>query len=534
MATGLRSRTSKIPTADAGTAGGLASAQVKLGENSGKHDYTGAVAKLRAYFNTGKTKDMVWRKAQLKALRRMMAENLDEWTDALCADLGRSKAMAVFGDLNSVVGSVDYCLDNVDAWAANRKKPLKLELAGGSAYQRPEPKGVCLNIAPWNFPVELILSPLAYMIAAGNCCVIKPSEISAHCAAVFAKLIPKYLDPSAFFVVTGGVPETTALLECRFDHILYTGNNFVAKIVMAAAAKHLTPVTLELGGKSPVIIDAKCDIKAAVKRVLNIKAFNCGQICLSPDYVLLHKDQEEAFYTEAAAVMKTFYPEGQHESASYDRIINTAHWNRLRSMLESDHGGEVVMGGLEHSDEDSKLFVTTLVKNPSLTSRLMQEEIFGPILPVFTVPSVAEAVAVIQGLDQPLGLYVFSKSQATVDFVLANTTSGGVTINDVLMHILVEELPFGGIGPSGTGCVHGRAGFDEVSHLRSVLDRGTLGLDFLAQARYPPHDEAKHQLLRKMTLHAHGIKKGLGLLCRCAAVGLVAYAGVVASRLLKA
>jgi acyl-CoA reductase-like NAD-dependent aldehyde dehydrogenase len=294
---------------------------------------------------------------------------------------------------------------------------------------------------------------------------------------------------------------------------------------MTAAAKYLTPVTLELGGKSPVVIDQNCNIALAAKRILNGKTFNCGQICLAPDYVLLHKSQETAFFDELKKGIQQFYPKGQQQDDSYARIINDTHFKRLKGLLV-DHGGEEVMGGLKQCDEKQRLFVTTVVKNPQLSSKLMQEEIFGPILPVVIINDIEEAVQIINERDKPLGLYVFSNDQTTVDNVLTRCQSGGATVNDILMHIIVDGLPFGGVGPSGFGVTHGRAGFDEFSHVRSVLHRGNTSLDLLGSARYPPFNEGSYKLLTRVSIHATRVKSVIGTVMKIGvpvAVGTALY-----------
>jgi len=498
------------------TTSGLSAAQTtdaKGASGEALPDYAPLVDKLRRTFKSGKTKPLAWRRQQLSQLRKMFVENWDEWVNALHEDLGRHKAMCVFGDLNGVLKAVDTLLDKLDEWTAKRPVPTQLELFPGKAWQQVEPKGVVLNIAPWNFPVELIAHPLAYILAAGNCCVLKPSEVSKHVEGVFSKLVPRYLDPEAVACVTGGVATATALLKEQWDHIMYTGNGAVGKVVMSAAAKHLTPVTLELGGKSPCVVDKNCNLALAAKRILNGKTFNCGQICLAPDYVLLHKSHEAAFFEELKKELAQFYPKGQQQDESYARIINENHFKRLKGLL-ADHGGEEVIGGLSQCSEKDRPFVTTVVKNPSLSSKLMQEEVFGPILPVVVVNDIEEAIEIINARDKPLGLYVFSNNQSTVDSVLTRCPSGGVTINDFLFHIVVDDLPFGGVGPSGIGVTHGRAGFDEFCHLRSVLHRGNTSIDLLGSARYPPFDESKYKLLTKMTLHAPKVKAVLGVVAK--------------------
>ena len=356
----------------------------------------------------------------------------------------------------------------------------------------PEPLGVACVIAPWNYPVQLLAVPMVAAIAAGNAVVAKPSELAPHSAAVLAELIEALGDP-AVAVINGGVAETTELLTHRFDHILYTGNSRVARIVMRAAAEHLTPVTLELGGKSPAIVSRHADVAVAARRIAWGKFVNAGQTCIAPDYVLVERPVHDELVAAIGAQIEAFYGADPKASADYARIVNAPHFHRLEKLLDS---GTVAHGGI--SDPDSRYLAPTVLTGVAADDPVMGEEIFGPILPVIAVDSLDEAVAFVaersRAGDKPLALYSFSSVDDENDAVVAGTTSGGVCVNGTLMHISNPHLPFGGVGESGTGAYHGRFGFDTFSHQRAVHTRSTrVDPDLL----YPPYTDRKRSLVRK-------------------------------------
>lgn len=356
----------------------------------------------------------------------------------------------------------------------------------GKSYIRQEAKGVVLIIGPWNFPIEVVLTPLVAAISAGCPVVVKPSEVAANSAALLTRLIEKYLDPQCIKVVNGAVAETTALLREPWDHILYTGNGHVGRIVLKAAAEHLTPVTLELGGKSPVFVDKSASMHTVVSRLSMAKWLNCGQICIAPDYVLVHKDREEEFINAMKAHIEKYFGKDGHvqDSPYYGRIINSNHVHRLAGMLK-DTQGQVVTGGMEYVNPDASFIPPTLVRGAKPGEPLLSEEIFGPILPVVAVESMEEAVDKCNGIcDRPLALYVFSEDKHVQDKILGNTLSGGVAINSCMEHFMNSNLPFGGVGGSGYGAYHGKAGFDEFTHRRSVLDQDT---SIMKGASLPPN-----------------------------------------------
>ncbi|KAK4812241.1 hypothetical protein QYF61_011263 [Mycteria americana] len=383
-------------------------------------------------------------------------------------------------EILGVLGELALAMDKLPSWAAPQPVKRNLLTMRDDAYVCPEPLGVVLIIGAWNYPFTLIMQPLIGAIAAGNAVVVKPSEISENTARLVADLLPQYLDRELYPVVTGGVPETTELLEQRFDHILYTGNSRVGKIVMAAAAKHLTPVTLELGGKSPCYIDKDCDLAVACRRITWGKYMNCGQTCIAPDYILCDPSIQSKVVENIKATLQEFYGEDVKSSPDYERIVNKHHFRRILGLLEGQkiaHGGE--------ADEASCFIAPTILTDVSPESKVMEEEIFGPILPILTVKSVDEAIEFINRREKPLALYVFSNNKKLIKRVISETSSGGVTGNDVIMHFFLSTLPFGGVGNSGMGAYHGKHSFETFSHRRACLIKD-LKMEGTNKLRYPP------------------------------------------------
>eukprot|EP00929_Paragymnodinium_shiwhaense_P113492 TRINITY_DN81789_c0_g1_i1.p1 TRINITY_DN81789_c0_g1~~TRINITY_DN81789_c0_g1_i1.p1 ORF type:complete len:521 (-),score=149.43 TRINITY_DN81789_c0_g1_i1:403-1965(-) len=438
-------------------------------------DFSGVVKELRTTFMTGKTKDLAWRRSQLEAMQRLVSDNHKELSEAVRADHGGAKIRG-FLDVVGTYKAAEEALANLKAWTAPESVKTPFESSPtmlGRSYIRREPKGVILIIAPWNFPVELALHPVVAAIAAGNCVVLKPSEVSTNSEAALAKLLPKYFDQSCIRVVTGGPAETQALLKEKYDHIFYTGNGDVGRIVMKAAAEHLTPTTLELGGKTPVVVDKSAKMDTVIQRLSFAKWSNCGQICVAPDYVLVHKEREQEFVAGMKKEVEKWYGKEPKNSPDYGRIINGRHVNRIKGLLENTKG-QIVTGNPDTIDDKDRFFPPTVVQGPSMTEPLMKEEIFGPVLPVVAVDSMTDAVEKIRGVcADPLALYVYSEDSSATNTILDNVTSGGVCINDSLNHLLNFNLPFGGVGSSGHGSYHGKAGFDEFTHKRSVLHSET-------------------------------------------------------------
>jgi aldehyde dehydrogenase (NAD+) len=450
----------------------------------------GLAEKLRATFRTGRTQDHTWRREQLTAILRLLQENTARFEEALAADLGKPGTEAFIADIGFPVGEAKLALKNFEKWARPEKVATPTTVGPGKSYLKYDPLGVVLIIAPWNYPVQLCFNPLVAAVAAGNAAVIKPSELNPKTSALIAELVPKYLDKEAIVVVEGAVEETTALLEQRWDHILYTGNGTVGRIVMAAAAKHLTPVTLELGGKSPCIVLPDAEMNQAARRIAFGKWSNAGQTCTAPDYILVHKDAEAPLLENLKAVLKEFYGADPKASKDYARIVAERHVDRLAAMIDDD--AEVVVGG--DVDRADRYVAPTILRGVSKDSKVMRSEIFGPILPVLTFESEDEAIDLINEGDKPLSLYVFTKTKEISDKILARTSSGGATVNGTLFHVINSNLPFGGVGESGMGSYHGEWGFKCLSHRKAVLEKATFMDPKIA---YPPYGGLKEWLIRK-------------------------------------
>ena len=458
------------------------------------------VAKLRDTFDSGHTRPHAWRKQQLKQMKALLREGEDELARALQEDLGKAPIEAWATELNLVSREIDHMLSKLDAWAKPRRVHVPIQLQPAKARIIPEPLGVVLVIAPWNYPVQLQLLPMASAIAAGNAVIGKPSELAPATSAAMARLVAKYLDPDAVAIVEGAAEETQALLVERFDHIFYTGGPNVARIVMEAAAKHLTPVTLELGGKSPAIIDRNVDLDGAARRVVYGKFVNAGQTCVAPDYILVDQSVERPFVDRLVANLKTFYGDDPKAGKDYGKIVNDRHFGRLVGLLDAGGYQETVVGGKDKADATARYMPPTILRGVDPNAKVMQEEIFGPILPVIAVPDVDAAISFVNAREKPLSLYVFSKDKAAANKVLRRTSSGSACVNTAIIHLAVPDLPFGGVGESGMGAYHGRSGFDTFSHLKSVLDKPTKPDPPLL---YPPYKKVRERLLRRI-LKARG------------------------------
>jgi aldehyde dehydrogenase (NAD+) len=446
------------------------------------------LARLRQTFDSGKTRPIEWRLAQLGEIERAMRDHESDFAEALKKDLGKCRFEAVMTEMSFVEQEAKYARKHLRSWMRHTSVRTPMMAQPGSSYIEPEPKGVVLIIAPWNYPLSMVVAPLVGAVAAGNCAIMKPSEITTHTSAALAAILPRYLDKDAFAVVEGGVPETTELLEQKFDHILYTGNERVAQIVMTAAAKHLTPVTLELGGKSPCIIDKSADIEVAASRIAWGKFINAGQTCVAPDHVLVHRDVATQFIDAITRRIKDFYGEDASQSPDYCRIASERHAARFSKLLEGQkihHGGRV--------DVANRFVEPTIVLDPPADSALMTEEIFGPVLPVITVDEMHHAIKFVADRPKPLALYVFTKSKALEDAVLDRISAGSVCINDAVIFMVSPELPFGGVGNSGMGRYTGWYGFETFSHMRPIMKRS---FRFDAPIRYPPYTDRKEKLMK--------------------------------------
>lgn len=450
---------------------------------------------LRTAFDRGVTTSLAWRLGQLRALRRMLTERAADFEEALRSDLAKHPTESQIAELGFVVGELDHTLRRLRRWLRPRRVAVPGALLPARASTLLEPLGVVLIIAPWNYPVQLLLAPLVGALAAGDAVVLKPSELAPATSAAMARLIPQYLDRRAVAVVEGGVEETTELLAQRFDHIFYTGNGRVGRIVAAAAAEHLTPVTLELGGKSPVYVDDSADLTAVAHRLAWGKFMNAGQTCVAPDYVLATRGVAARLADELRTALRELYGDRPEQSPAYGRIVNDRQFERLTGLLGS---GSVAVGG-EH-DAGSGYLAPTVLTDVPLDSPVMQEEIFGPILPIVPVDGPEEAIRIIRAGDKPLALYVFSERAAVRRRFLTRTSSGAIGFGVPAAHLGVAGLPFGGVGASGSGAYHGERSLRTFSHEKAVLAK-PLVPDTM-RLIYPPFTEGKdwfaRRLLRKL------------------------------------
>lgn len=424
------------------------------------------VKRLRATFDSGRTKPLARRLGQLEALRSLLTEQAEVFQEALHSDLGKSPAEAYRTEVGFTLNELDHTVRHLEEWL--RPKPAAVPGAFRPAEARVvrDPLGVVLIIAPWNYPLQLALAPLVGALAAGNTAVIKPSELAPATSAAMARLLPRYLDPQSVTVVEGAVPETTALLAQRFDHIFYTGNGTVGRIVMTAAAKNLTPVTLELGGKSPVVVEPGVDLEATAQRIAGGKFLNAGQTCVAPDYILAIGDTTAALESHLATAVSTMYGDDPAVSPAYGRIVNERHFDRLTALLDD---GRIVIGG--GHDRTSRYLAPTVLADVSPEAPVMQTEIFGPVLPIIGVPDLDAAIAFINERDKPLALYAFTDSARTKQRLTEETSSGALTFGLPVSHLAVPELPFGGVGESGMGRYHGEYSIDTFSHAKAILDK---------------------------------------------------------------
>ena len=462
-----------------------------LEERAGQETASALVGRLRAGYLSGRTRPLLYRQQQLEGLARFLKECEGEIEAALDQDMRRPSFEAYPSEIALIVAEVALARKKLGSWTRPERVATAMACQPGRSWIQREPLGVVLIIGPWNYPLQLLLLPLVGAIAAGNCAVIKPSELAPATGRLIATRLPQYLDAGCVQVVLGGAAEATALLAERFDSIFYTGGETVGRIVMRAAANHLTPVTLELGGKSPCIVDRHTDLQVAARRIMWGKFYNAGQTCVAPDYVLAHQEIEEPLLAQMKQTLHDFFGDQPQAGRDYGRIINGRHYERLMKLLEG--GGEIVTGG---TGEAADCYIApTILRNVPTDAPVMESEIFGPILPVLKVKDVDEAIAFVNSRAKPLALYLFTRDAEVQAKVLEHTTSGGVTVNHTLLHLVNPSLPFGGVGASGMGAYHGRATFETFSHRKSVLVKRTwLDPWFF----YPPYDDAKRKWVRRI------------------------------------
>ncbi|HCS87525.1 MAG TPA: aldehyde dehydrogenase family protein [Bacteroidales bacterium] len=446
------------------------------------------VEKQRAFFRAGNTLPLAFRHEALKKLYAAIKHREEDLQQALCHDLGKSSAEAFMCEIGLTLSEISYVRRHLNRWARDVRKPTPLTNFPALDRIVQEPYGVVLVMSPWNYPVLLTLEPLVGAIAAGNCAILKPSAYSPHTSDVLAQLIRETFSEEYVAVVTGGRAENSDLLEQRFDYIFFTGGVRVGKLVLEKAAKHLTPVTLELGGKSPCIIDHTADLPLAARRLAFGKWLNCGQTCIAPDYVLIeHEVHDELIRLLKEEIRKMFYS-GDSLSNDYGKIINQKHFDRLSALI--DRGKVVCGGGLF---PQTLRIEPTVMDNVTPADAVMQEEIFGPVLPVITVDNMQEAESFVLSREKPLALYLFSNDKNVQNRFIRNLSFGGGCINDTIMHIASSRLPFGGVGNSGMGAYHGKHSFSTFSHAKPVVYK-PYGLDL--PLRYAPYTRLKERLMR--------------------------------------
>lgn len=454
------------------------------------------VQRARNAYESGVTKSYDFRYRQLSQLLRLYEENTQDLANALAADLRKHKQEAVLFEIDFLANDVRNTLNHLKEWMTPEKPGKDIANVMDGVYIYRDPYGVCLVIGAWNYPLQLSLLPAAGAIAGGNAVVLKPSEVAPATAKIMAELIPKYLDNDAFQVVLGGVTETTELLKQRFDYIFYTGSTSVGKIVRQAANEHLTPVTLELGGKSPLYIDSTVNMDMSVRRFLWGKCINAGQTCIAPDYILCTKAVQNQIVEKAKQVLASWYTDNVQSSKNFCRIVSDKHFERLKNLINSS--GTVAVGG--QMDASDRFISPTILVDVKPSDPIMKEEIFGPILPIINVESAFEAIQFINARPKPLTLYLFSNNSDVQDLFIKQTHSGSMCINDTVMQYGVDTLPFGGVGLSGMGKCHGKYSFDTFTHTKSCLVKDfNPMLEALSAARYPPYSENKMKFIMMLT-----------------------------------
>ncbi|KAK9950232.1 hypothetical protein M0R45_005733 [Rubus argutus] len=451
------------------------------------------VKELRKSFNSGRTKSYEWRMLQLNNVARMLDEKEKDIIEALYKDLSKPELETYIAEISTLKSSCQEALEGLKHWMIPEKVKTSISTYPSSAEIVSEPLGVVLVISTWNFPFLLSLDPVIGAISAGNAVVLKPSEIAPATSSLLSKLVEEYLDSSVVKVIEGAIPETSALLEQKWDKILYTGSARVGRIVMAAAAKHLTPVILELGGKSPAVVASDVNLQVAVRRIIAGKwALNNGQACIAVDYIITTKDFAPKLIEALKSELEQFFGNDPMNSKDISRIVSSTQFTRLAKLLEEDKVSDKIVLGGQMDENQSKMAPTILLDVPEDT-QIMNEEIFGPFMPIVTVEKIEGSFDVINSRPKPLAAYLFTNNEQLKKSFVENISSGGMLINDTVLHVAVASLPFGGVGESGMGSYHGKFSFDGFSHKKSVLYRSFSGDSTL---RYPPYTPEKLKLLK--------------------------------------
>ena len=439
-------------------------------------NYEELIKEQRAFFNNRTTGDISFRKQSLTALQKAIRKYEKELSEALRKDLGKAPFESYMTEIGFILSEIRHTLKHLNKWAAAKRCKTPLFLFGSTSHTRPEPYGIVLILSPWNYPVQLLLAPLVGAIAAGNCAILKPSPRTVHTKHILGKLISETFPPQYIAFLETDNRQTDNLLKQHFDYIFYTGGVAFGKRIMMAAAKNLTPVTLELGGKSPCIVDNDAHIQIAARRIVWGKYLNCGQTCVAPDYIFVHREVKDKLITALQAEIERQYGKSPQESPDYPRIISQDRFYNLLLLLKQGH---IVAGG-KYDDRD--LYIApTIISGILPENRIMSEEIFGPILPLLDFDDIDNVIDYINNQEKPLALYYFGQNKKKARYVLQNTSSGGACINDVVTHVANTYLPFGGVGNSGTGAYHGKYSFDTFSHTRSIVQSTTrfnIGMKF--------------------------------------------------------
>lgn len=451
-------------------------------------DFQNILSDQRNLFNSQKTKNLKFRKMYLEKLKEVLLKNEELLYDSIYKDFGKSKFDTFTTEISFVLKDINYFLKNLNSLAKPKKVRTNLANQLGSSKIYPEPLGCTLVIGAWNYPYQLSLSPVVAALAAGNTCILKPSEIAENTMKAMAKIINENFPKDYFYVAEGGIEETTEILKLKFDKIFFTGSPKVGQIIYEAAAKHLTPVTLELGGKSPAIVTSSANFEVAAKRIVWGKFLNAGQTCVAPDYILVDEKVKDSFLDSLQSYIQKF--NYHSESENYTQIINQRNFDRLVNLIDQE---KVFFGG--KTDAAKRYIEPTIMHDVTWNDKVMQEEIFGPILPVLTFKNFNEALLQIAAYEKPLSAYLFSDNSEEKEEFTSKISFGGGCINDVVMHLSNDYLPFGGVGNSGIGNYHGKYGFDAFSHQKAVLDRATWGEPDL---KYPPYNDKKLNWIKKL------------------------------------
>ena len=455
-----------------------------------REDVVNILKKQDEFFYTHRTKSLDFRVNQLKKLKTVIKKNEEKIFDALYQDLRKNRVESYATEVGFIYSSIDETIKNLKKWSKDKKVKTPIFLQPAKSIIRYEPYGKVLIIGPFNYPFQLIIEPLIGVIAAGNCAVIKPSELSPNVSRVITEIINDTFDENYIISVEGGVETNTSLLSGNFDYIFFTGSVAVGKIVMEAAAKNLTPITLELGGKSPVIVDRNTNIKATARKIVWGKTVNVGQTCIAPDYLYVHENIKDELIEEMKKAVEELYGKNIEKSESYGRIINERHFNRLRAILDEDKD-KIIYGG--HHNINDKYISPTFIEIISRDVACMREELFGPILPIMTYNDLDKVIDDINNHDKPLALYLFTEDKKIQKKVIESTSSGGVSINDTILHVSNPNLPFGGVGPAGMGSYHGENSFRTFSHKRSILKKSN---KINITPHYPPFNNKKLKMLK--------------------------------------